>query len=175
LLQFQIFKVSYKTIWSRGWSRSRSWSRKTYFRLRNTGSHSPILKCKQDFEYKIISNSSYSYSLEVGSVRGSLPVLRIRIQIRIRIRRIQTFLGLPDPDTLQRYGSGSGSVPKSWIRNTGPYTDLPVEEVLPDGPGRALGGRVPAQVLQLLVNPFQRHLYRYSFVNLQTSLTLFIS
>ncbi len=41
----------------------------------------------------------------------------------------------------------------------GPYTDLPVEEVLPDGSGRALGGRVPTQVLQLLVNPFQRHLY----------------
>jgi hypothetical protein len=56
-----------------------------------------------------------------------------------------------------------------------PTTDLPVEEVLPDGPGRALSGRVPTQVLQLLVNPFQRHLYRYSFVNLQTSLTLFIS
>jgi hypothetical protein len=44
------------------------------------------------------------------------------------------------------------------------YTDLPVEEVLPDGPGGALGGRVPTQVLQLLVNPFQRHLYTPSSI-----------
>ncbi len=46
----------------------------------------------------------------------------------------------------------------------GPYTDLPVEEVLPDGSGRALSGRVPAQILQLLVNPFQRHLYTPSSI-----------
>ena len=36
--------------------------------------------------------------------------------------------------------------------------DLPVEEVLPDGPGAALGRRVPAQVRQLLVDPLQGHL-----------------
>jgi hypothetical protein len=82
-------------------------------------------------------------------------------------------LGLPDPDPLQIRIRIRSKM--SWIPNTGPCTDLPVEEVLPDGSGRALGGRVPTQVLQLLVNPFQRHLYRYSFVNLQTSLNLFIS
>ena len=33
-----------------------------------------------------------------------------------------------------------------------------MEEVLPDGPGAALGRRVPAQVRQLLVDPLQGHL-----------------
>ncbi len=54
-----------------------------------------------------------------------------------------------------------------------PCTDLPVEEVLPDGSGRALGGRVPAQVLQLLVNPFQRHLYTPSSICKQVQIYLF--
>jgi len=34
---------------------------------------------------------------------------------------------------------------------------LPMEHVLADGTGRALGGRVLAKVLQLLVDPLQCH------------------
>ena len=37
-----------------------------------------------------------------------------------------------------------------------------MEEVLPDGPGAALGRRVPAQVRQLLVDPLQGHLGSHS-------------